>query len=249
MSANFSSSACFLGLTKSAFSSARGGLAVGLALLLAASGVTGAAKAGPLPKERCSDLQALYMNLKKTEQVKQMSKGFEWVKANIKGDQLVTIKNFIETEEQLKFRCPGIRWINATPVFVGDVPKNRIPPLPQRKNPADEESYAPKLPPKPKRKDAAAGAVDQPGIKRAAATPKAAETQEAANPATYKPKSAPKKRPVAKKRQPKKKTAEPGFFDDFFAITGSVNEPEKKSNGKAAQKPAAQQTQWPFFLD
>lgn len=205
--------------------------------------MTSPALAGPLPKERCNALQSLYISLKKTKQVQQMSKGFEWVKANIKGDQLITIKNFIETEEQLKFRCPKVRWINATPVFVGDVPKNRIPPLPQRKNPADEEAYAPAIPPTPKRKEASSQPGKNPAPIKAAALPKPTEKS------GYKPKTTPKNKHTAKKPAPAKKAEQPGFFDEFFAVTGSVNKNTQKSSGKAAQKPAPQQTQWPFFLD
>ena len=140
-----------------------------------------------------------------------MSKGFEWVKANVKGDQLITIKNFIETEEQLKFRCPEVRWINATPVFVGDVPKNRIPPLPQRKNPADEKAYAPEIPPTPKRKEANRKREDAPANVKAEAKSEPKATAKAQPPVTekpdYKPKPEPMKKVAVKKPRPAPKAA------------------------------------------
>lgn len=62
--------------------------------------------AKPLPKKDCKVLKEKLKELKTNDAVKKMSKGFEWVKENVKGDDLLTIKNFIETEEQYKFRCP-----------------------------------------------------------------------------------------------------------------------------------------------
>jgi outer membrane biosynthesis protein TonB len=63
-------------------------------------------KAKPLPKKECKILRDKLKQLKTDEAVMKMSKGFEWVKENVKGDDLLPIKEFIETEEQYKFRCP-----------------------------------------------------------------------------------------------------------------------------------------------
>ena len=65
--------------------------------------------AKPLPKKERKALQIKLKTLKTTPAVMNMSKGFEWVKANMKGDELLPIKEFIETEEQYKFRCPQPR--------------------------------------------------------------------------------------------------------------------------------------------
>lgn len=63
-------------------------------------------KAKPLPKKECKTLKDKLKQLKTNDAVMKMSKGFEWVKENVKGDDLLPIKEFIETEEQYKFRCP-----------------------------------------------------------------------------------------------------------------------------------------------
>lgn len=114
------------------------------ALIMSSSLLIGSesARAASLNKDECIKLLSLYKNLRKTEEVKAMTKGFEWVKENIKEEKLVTIKNFIETEEQLKFRCPGIKWVNTFPVAAGKKGDNKsvyIPPLPRRKQPGDEK--------------------------------------------------------------------------------------------------------------
>ena len=47
--------------------------------------------------------------LRKQPAVKNMAKGFEWVKANMEEDDLGAIKTYLELDEQLKFRCPKKR--------------------------------------------------------------------------------------------------------------------------------------------
>lgn len=117
-------------------------LALGMACLMLLASPHQPLNAASLKKEDCAALQSLYKNLRLTDEVKAMTKGFEWVKENIKGDKLITIKNFIETEEQLKFRCPSVKWINTFPVMAsGKNGKKQqyIPPLPHRKMPGDEK--------------------------------------------------------------------------------------------------------------
>lgn len=82
-----------------------------LALIIFSMSVTQSqtVNAKPLPKKECKALQTKLKTLKTTPAVMNMSKGFEWVKANMKGDELLPIKEFIETEEQYKFRCPQPR--------------------------------------------------------------------------------------------------------------------------------------------
>lgn len=121
-------------------------LALGLCLLASQIFPASTANAASLPSKRCAALHALYMNLRQTDEVKSMTKGFDWVKDNIKGDQLITIKNFIETEEQMKFRCPSIDWDGNMPLLAAkNTPKGNkpfIPPLPRRKLPGDEKPLA-----------------------------------------------------------------------------------------------------------
>ena len=82
-----------------------------LALIIFSMSVTQSqtVNAKPLAKKECKALQTKLKTLKTTPAVMNMSKGFEWVKANMKGDELLPIKEFIETEEQYKFRCPQPR--------------------------------------------------------------------------------------------------------------------------------------------
>jgi|GEM_PF-3846377 len=65
--------------------------------------------AKPLAKNECKTLKTKLKTLKASPAVINMTKGFEWVKENMKGDDLLPIKEFIETEEQYKFRCPQPR--------------------------------------------------------------------------------------------------------------------------------------------
>lgn len=71
--------------------------------------VISSAEAKQLNKKECKVLKGKLKTLKATPAVLNMSKGFEWVKENVKGDDLLPIKDFLETEEQYKFRCPQPR--------------------------------------------------------------------------------------------------------------------------------------------
>ncbi len=86
-------------------------LTLGLAVLLLTVSVSSIqpVSAKPLAKKECKTLKSKIKTLKATPAVMNMSKGFEWVKDNMKGDDLLPIKEFIETEEQYKFRCPQPR--------------------------------------------------------------------------------------------------------------------------------------------
>lgn len=77
-----------------------------LLISLLISGTGQRADAKPLNKKECKELKKKIKTLKTSPTVANMEKGFEWVKENIKGDDLLSIKEFIETEEQFKFRCP-----------------------------------------------------------------------------------------------------------------------------------------------
>lgn len=56
--------------------------------------------------ERCQNLSKELKTLKSDEAVKNMSKGFEWVKANMDGEALLPIKQYLEISEEIKFQCP-----------------------------------------------------------------------------------------------------------------------------------------------
>lgn len=65
--------------------------------------------AAKLSKEECKVLSDQLKELKKQPAVKNMAKGFEWVKANMEPEELTPIKTYLELDEQLKFRCPKKR--------------------------------------------------------------------------------------------------------------------------------------------
>ncbi len=84
-------------------------LALAVILLTVSVSYIQPVSAKPLAKKECKTLKSKLKTLKTTPAVMNMSKGFEWVKENMKGDDLLPIKEFIETEEQYKFRCPQPR--------------------------------------------------------------------------------------------------------------------------------------------
>ncbi len=102
-----------------------------------------ALNAAPLESEDCVRIEGEYKTLKKNPNVKHMSKGFEWVKANSSQLDLGPIKQFIELQEQLKFRCPQqVVAIPTTKKNKQEAEKARMKaenaklqiPLPQRKS-------------------------------------------------------------------------------------------------------------------
>lgn len=61
--------------------------------------------AAPLDKEACDKLQTEKQSLTVMGVEKDMAKGAEWAKANMKPAQLDLVKRFITVDEQIKFRC------------------------------------------------------------------------------------------------------------------------------------------------
>ncbi len=127
----------------------RGGLLL-IGIVLFITTLQSPAKAEILSIEACEALTDKRKALREEEAVKAMQKGFEWVKANIKGNDLQPIKAYIETEEQLKFRCPKNR--KKTKRKTKTPPKRivRIS-LPIKKT-ADADEKAPNIKPKPVKK-------------------------------------------------------------------------------------------------
>ncbi len=68
-----------------------------------------ASQAAKLGKEDCKALSEQLKELKKHPAVKNMAKGFEWIKANMEPEDLAPIKTYLEVDEQVKFRCPKKR--------------------------------------------------------------------------------------------------------------------------------------------
>lgn len=61
--------------------------------------------ATPLDKESCDKLKAEKQSLTTLGVEKDMAKGPEWAKSNMKPAQLDLVKRYITVEEQIKFRC------------------------------------------------------------------------------------------------------------------------------------------------
>ena len=189
--------------------------------LIIGFGFTLPLSAAPLSAEECSDIKVRYEALKTNETVKQMSKGFEWVKANISGEALLPIQQYLKLQEQLRFRCKAK--IAAKPT----TKKN----LKEAKKVRDAKIAAKKKAelniPVPERKQLSV-------------------TEE---PEPVKIKIVPlKRKPVKKKKKLKTTEAEPGFFDSFFSEeeeTGSTKPKTSKKAKSTAKQPAVS----PFFLD
>ncbi|MEP3475903.1 MAG: hypothetical protein ABJN57_06790 [Hyphomicrobiales bacterium] len=109
------------------------------------------ASAKPLAKKECKTLKSKIKTLKATPAVMNMSKGFEWVKENMKGDDLLPIKEFIETEEQYKFRCPQPRKKKAPKPKKADPKKDLVDK--KAKSKAKPEKKVQKTKPKKKKKN------------------------------------------------------------------------------------------------
>lgn len=178
-----------------------------LALIIFSMSVTQSqtVNAKPLPKKECKALQTKLKTLKTTPAVMNMSKGFEWVKANMKGDELLPIKEFIETEEQYKFRCPQPR-----------------------------KKKAPKSKPKPKTASADAKKAVANKNKKASVKKPVKKKVVKAKKKTQPKKKTTKKKPLPKKKTTKKKSSleekpktEPTLFETIFPSSVEYNNKNK----------------------
>ena len=102
--------------------------------------------AAKLSKEECKALSDQLKELKKQPAVKNMAKGFEWVKANMKPEELGPIRTYLELDETLKFRCryKGKRKAKKSvvkPETKKATVKSKQPPLPvKKKKPAPKKT-------------------------------------------------------------------------------------------------------------
>ena len=165
--------------------------------------------AEPLSKQACKNLNEKLQKLLQLQAVQDMGKGFEWVKANSKPEEIQSIKLYIETEEQLKFRCPRLKKNKSKKKIV----------KPKRK-PADLKNR-----PAPK------SAIDTTKKKKLKPDDK---TKKTTKKTPVKKKNAPKKKPQKPKSKPKKQTEkqpEPTLLDDLIATIQDAAAPlpeEKK---------------------
>lgn len=99
--------------------------------------------AAPLDKEKCKALQDELKTLKTHDSVKAMEKGFKWVEENIKGDDLIPIRQYMEINEQLKFLCSNKETY--------DLPETQVPItieilLPIKKPEGSDDKHNPQKP-------------------------------------------------------------------------------------------------------
>lgn len=167
--------------------------------------------AEPLPLKACKDLREKHQKLLQLQAVQDMGKGFDWVKANSKPEEIQSIKLFIETEEQLKFRCPKLK---------------------KNKNKSKKKIIKPKRKPAElNNRPAPKSAVDKTRNKKLNPDNKNKKTTKKS---PVKKKVTPKKKPQKPKTKPKKKTEkqpEPTLLDDLIATIQDAAAPlpeEKK---------------------
>ena len=127
----------------------QGGLLL-IGIVLFITTIQSPTKAEILSIEACQALADKRKVLREEEAVKAMQKGFEWVKANIKGNDLQPIKAYIEIEEQLKFRCPKKR--QKTKRKTKTQPKQMVRISLPIKKPANADEKAPNIKPEPAKK-------------------------------------------------------------------------------------------------
>lgn len=123
------------------------------------------AKAGPLDSKTCQDLGAQRDALKKLGIENEMAKGADWARANLSAGDLNLIKQFIELNEQLKFRCTG------TEQAAKKGPLGSKPEIGDEQNEAASSSGSPPLPSKRSKtlvapKEAPASAGNKRPVKR-----------------------------------------------------------------------------------
>lgn len=70
--------------------------------------LTGPAAADPLDAESCKKLQTERQGLAAQGVEKNLEKGADWAKANLKVADIVLVKRYLDLYEQLKFRCEKV---------------------------------------------------------------------------------------------------------------------------------------------
>jgi len=73
------------------------------------AGLASDGQARPLKKEVCKALAAERTTLAKKDVIDALLKGPEWSRSNIPADAIQRIRRYLEVEEQLRFRCRGMK--------------------------------------------------------------------------------------------------------------------------------------------
>ena len=110
------------------------------------AGTMGPAAATPLDEESCKKLQTERQGLAVLGVDKNLEKGADWAKANLKPADIILVKRYLELYEQLKFRCEKVIALIEPdePDDEGDdgVAKKDGPPAPERKDAKPEKTSA-----------------------------------------------------------------------------------------------------------
>ncbi|HEY7643736.1 MAG TPA: hypothetical protein VH858_01740 [Hyphomicrobiales bacterium] len=106
--------------------------------------LAGPAAATPLDEESCKKLQTERQGLAVLGVDKNLEKGADWAKANLKAADINLVKRYLELYEQLKFRCEKVIAL-IEPDEPDDeaedgVAKKNGPPAPERKDASPEKS-------------------------------------------------------------------------------------------------------------
>lgn len=228
-------------------------LIAAILLIIAISSLTHAitpASAAPLSKETCKSLKAELRVLQQTEAIKNMSKGFEWVKENMQEEERLPIKQFLSVTEQLQFQCRPPR---AAPK--AKKPKTVRIDLPIKKPPEVEKKS--KLKENAKQPATSAALRGQQTQEQAAKPPEETKKEQIAAPEkqqdpsvtpdapAQKTKAKPKPKPRKYKKaraKPKKVIEEPNILDLIFG----PEEPKKPQKAKKAKKKQTSQPQFWF---
>lgn len=109
--------------------------AVAIFALVTAAPLGASVLAEPLDKEACLNLQVAQKRLLTREMQAALDQGPDWVKSHLETNEIEKVREFLEIEEMIKFRCRGggvdRSTVNAATTF-GDAD---TPPLPDRKPP------------------------------------------------------------------------------------------------------------------
>ncbi len=106
--------------------------------------LAGPAAATPLDEESCKKLQTERQGLAVLGVDKNLEKGADWAKANLKAADISLVKRYLELYEQLKFRCEKVIALIEPdePDDEGEdgVAKKDGPPAPERKEAKPEKA-------------------------------------------------------------------------------------------------------------
>lgn len=123
------------------------------------------AMSAPLDEAVCKDLDAQQKQLELQGIKDDIAKGPEWAKANLTMARLAVVKQYIEIEEQVAFRCPSLVVVSVPELAE---PEAKVPEAAPAAKPPAKAAAQPAAKPKKKKKRKAAEAT--PPVPAASAT-------------------------------------------------------------------------------